>query len=125
MGILSQCLVVNILFCECDGDTPDLHVRTHSIPTRRYSDLPAMKAAEAIAFMGALRGLDWRTGRKRAREMLADAGLADAADEKIRKLSKGMAQLVQLLGSVVHRPELLVHDEPFSGLDPVNPEELE
>ncbi|RIA37714.1 ABC-2 type transport system ATP-binding protein [Hephaestia caeni] len=86
---------------------------------------PAMKAAEAIAFMGALRGLDWRTGRKRAREMLADAGLAEAADEKIRKLSKGMAQLVQLLGSVVHRPELLVLDEPFSGLDPVNQEKLE
>src|SRR3546814_10918278 len=57
--------------------------------------------------------------------MLADAGLADAADEKIRKLSKGMAQLVQLLGSVVHRPELLVLDEPFSGLDPVNQEKLE
>ncbi|HVI99706.1 MAG TPA: ATP-binding cassette domain-containing protein [Sphingomonas sp.] len=86
---------------------------------------PAMKAAEAVAFMGALRGLDWRTGRKRAREMLADAGMADAADEKIRKLSKGMAQLVQLLGSVMHRPELLVLDEPFSGLDPVNQEKLE
>src|SRR3546814_12105001 len=47
---------------------------------------PAMTAAEAIAFMGALRGIDWRTGRKRAREMLADAGLADAADETIRRL---------------------------------------
>ncbi|NWN13349.1 AAA family ATPase, partial [Escherichia coli] len=43
----------------------------------------------------------------------------------IRKLSKGMAQLVQLLGSVVHEPELLVLDEPFSGLDPVNQEKLE
>jgi ABC-2 type transport system ATP-binding protein len=86
---------------------------------------PAMKAAEAVAFMGALRGLDLKTGRKRARAMLADAGMAEAADEKIRKLSKGMAQLVQLLGSVVHRPELLVLDEPFSGLDPVNQEKLE
>ncbi|MEO5866009.1 MAG: AAA family ATPase, partial [Sphingomonas sp.] len=46
-------------------------------------------------------------------------------DTKIRKLSKGMAQLVQLLGSVVHKPELLVLDEPFSGLDPVNQEALE
>ena len=44
---------------------------------------------------------------------------------KIRKLSKGMAQLVQLLGSIVHQPELLVLDEPFSGLDPVNQERLE
>ena len=86
---------------------------------------PAMKAKEAIAFMGALRGLDWKTGRKRAGELLEANGLGHAADTKIRKLSKGMAQLVQLLGSVVHRPEFLVLDEPFSGLDPVNQERLE
>jgi ABC-2 type transport system ATP-binding protein len=86
---------------------------------------PAMKAKDAIAFMGALRGLDWKTGRARAVAMLEDAGLGHAADEKIRKLSKGMAQLVQLLGSIVHQPDLLVLDEPFSGLDPVNQEKLE
>ena len=86
---------------------------------------PAMKAKEAVAFMGSLRGLPWSTGRARAVEMLEAAGIGHAADEKIRKLSKGMAQLVQLLGSVVHRPDLLVLDEPFSGLDPVNQEKLE
>ena len=86
---------------------------------------PSMKAREAIAFMGALRGLDLRTGRARATELMEQAGLGHAIDEKIRKLSKGMAQLVQLLGSVVHRPQLLVLDEPFSGLDPVNQEKLE
>jgi ABC-2 type transport system ATP-binding protein len=75
--------------------------------------------------MGALRGLPWAVGRKRAGELLEAAGLGHAADDKIRKLSKGMAQLVQLLGSVVHEPELLVLDEPFSGLDPVNQEKLE
>ena len=86
---------------------------------------PAMKAREAIAFMGALRGLDWREGRKRGAALMEAAGLGHAVDDKIRKLSKGMAQLVQLLGSVVHRPDLLVLDEPFSGLDPVNQERLE
>jgi len=86
---------------------------------------PSMTAREAVAFMGALRGLDWRTGRARAAELLEVAGLSHAIDEKIRKLSKGMAQLVQLLGAVVHRPDLLVLDEPFSGLDPVNQERLE
>jgi ABC-2 type transport system ATP-binding protein len=86
---------------------------------------PAMKAREAIAFMGALRGLDWAEGRRRAGEMMAAAGLGDATDKKIRQMSKGMAQLVQLLGSIVHRPELIVLDEPFSGLDPVNQENLE
>jgi ABC-2 type transport system ATP-binding protein len=86
---------------------------------------PAMKAREAIAFMGALRGLSWSEGRRRAATMLEEAGLAHAIDEKVRKLSKGMAQIVQLLGSVVHRPDLIVLDEPFSGLDPVNQEKLE
>lgn len=86
---------------------------------------PAMKAREAVAFMGALRGLDLNTGRQRAATLLEAAGLGHAVDTKIRKLSKGMAQLVQLLGSVVHRPDLLVLDEPFSGLDPVNQERLE
>ncbi|MEG3176279.1 ATP-binding cassette domain-containing protein [Sphingomonas sp. RB3P16] len=86
---------------------------------------PAMRAKDAVAFMGALRGLDLKTGRKRAVELLEAAGLGHAVDTKIRKLSKGMAQLVQLLGSVVHQPDLLVLDEPFSGLDPVNQERLE
>lgn len=86
---------------------------------------PAMKARDAIAFMGALRGLPWAEGRRRAGELLEANGLGHATDQKIRKLSKGMAQLVQLLGSVVHRPKLLVLDEPFSGLDPVNQERLE
>ena len=86
---------------------------------------PAMRAREAIAFMGALRGLPWNIGRKRAVELMENAGLGHAVDSKIRKLSKGMAQLVQLLGSVVHQPDLLVLDEPFSGLDPVNQEGLE
>jgi ABC-2 type transport system ATP-binding protein len=86
---------------------------------------PSMKAREAIAFMGALRGMEWSEARRRGAAMLDATGLGTAAGEKIRSLSKGMAQLVQLLGSMVHRPELLVLDEPFSGLDPVNQEKLE
>ena len=86
---------------------------------------PTMKAREAIAFMGALRGLSWAEGRKRAGEMMEAAGLGHAVDKKIRHLSKGMAQLVQLLGSIVHQPDLIVLDEPFSGLDPVNQDHLE
>jgi ABC-2 type transport system ATP-binding protein len=86
---------------------------------------PNMKATDAIAFMGALRGLDWKEGKKRGAAMMDDAGMGKAADKKIKQMSKGMAQLVQLLGSVVHKPELIVLDEPFSGLDPVNQEGLE
>ena len=86
---------------------------------------PAMQAAEAIAFMGALRGLPIATGRARARELLDARGFGDWAKRPIRTLSKGMAQTVQLLGTMVHRPRLLVLDEPFSGLDAINQEKLE
>jgi ABC-2 type transport system ATP-binding protein len=86
---------------------------------------PGMKAPEAIAFMGALRGLDWNEGRRRGETMMEELGLARATKLRIRNLSKGMAQMVQLIGSIVHAPELVVLDEPFSGLDPVNQERLE
>ncbi len=86
---------------------------------------PSMKAYEAIAFMGALRGVPLKEGRKRARELLEGHGLGYAAERQIRQLSKGMAQTVQLLGTLVHRPRLVVFDEPFSGLDALNQGKLE
>jgi len=86
---------------------------------------PAMKAVEAIAFMGALRGLPLAEGRRRAAELLERHDLAHAADRTIRQLSKGMAQTVQLLGTLVHDPRLVVLDEPFSGLDAINQGKLE
>jgi len=84
---------------------------------------PSMKAYEAIAFMGALRGLPLAEGRKRGRALLEANGLP--ADRQIRQLSKGMAQQVQLLGTLVHEPRLVILDEPFSGLDAINQGKLE
>ena len=86
---------------------------------------PAMSATEAIAFLGALRGLPIKEGRRRALELLTDAGHEDWAKRPIRTLSKGMAQTVQLLGTIVHKPRLIVLDEPFSGLDALNQQKLE
>jgi ABC-2 type transport system ATP-binding protein len=86
---------------------------------------PAMHAREAIAFMGALRGLGLREARRRADILLKDHGLAEWAKKPIRSLSKGMAQTVQLLGTIIHHPRLLVLDEPFSGLDAINQGKLE
>lgn len=86
---------------------------------------PSMKAFEAIAFMGALRGLPLKTGRERARAMLEAHGMGAAAEKPIRQLSKGMAQTVQLFGTIIHEPRLIVLDEPFSGLDAINQEKLE
>ncbi|HEX8839990.1 MAG TPA: ATP-binding cassette domain-containing protein [Sphingomicrobium sp.] len=86
---------------------------------------PAMHAREAIAFMGALRGLPLAEGRRRADAMLAEHNLQDWARKPIRTLSKGMAQTVQLLGTIIHKPRLIVLDEPFSGLDAINQARLE
>ncbi|NVE95274.1 ABC transporter ATP-binding protein [Altererythrobacter lutimaris] len=86
---------------------------------------PTMKAIDAIAFMGALRGLPLDEGKKRGRELLERHDLAHAAERTIRQLSKGMAQTVQLLGTLVHQPRLVVLDEPFSGLDAINQGKLE
>ena len=86
---------------------------------------PSMKCREAIAFMGALRGLPLEIGRKRAAILLTDNGLGDYVDKPIKTLSKGMAQTVQLFGTIVHQPKLIVLDEPFSGLDAINQGRLE
>jgi len=86
---------------------------------------PSMNPREAIAFLGALRGLPLAEGRRRATQLLEEAGLGHAAAKPIRTLSKGMAQTVQLLGTIVHKPRLLVLDEPFSGLDAINQQRLE
>ncbi len=86
---------------------------------------PAMHARDAIAFMGALRGLPLNEGRRRADQLLQENNLGEWAKKPIRALSKGMAQTVQLLGTIVHRPRLIVLDEPFAGLDAINQGRLE
>jgi ABC-2 type transport system ATP-binding protein len=86
---------------------------------------PSMTAREGIAFMGALRGLPLAEGRRRADALLERHELGHAAKKVIRTLSKGMAQTVQLLGTMVHEPKLIVLDEPFSGLDALNQARLE
>ncbi|MEP7315237.1 MAG: ATP-binding cassette domain-containing protein [Sphingomicrobium sp.] len=86
---------------------------------------PSMTAQDAIAFMGALRGLPLKEGRARAITLLEGRGLGDWVKRPIRSFSKGMAQTVQLLGTIVHKPRLIVLDEPFSGLDAINQGKLE
>ncbi len=85
----------------------------------------SMQAREAISFMGALRGLPMAEGRLRADALMAEYGLEAAIRRPVRTLSKGMAQTVQLLGTLVHNPKLIVLDEPFSGLDALNQGRLE
>ncbi len=84
-----------------------------------------MKAVDTIAYFARLRGVKPRLARKRAKELLKEFGLEAFAKSKNEALSKGMAQKVQLLATLAHEPELLILDEPFSGLDPINQHTLE
>jgi len=86
---------------------------------------PRMKVLNVIVFLGALRGLSEAEAEKRGREWLGRFELSDWADKKVQDLSKGMQQKVQFICAVLHKPRLMILDEPFSGLDPVNAATLE
>ena len=107
------------------------HERPHEIAHRigylpeERGLYPAMKAVEALAFLGHLRGMPLADARRKARTLLEEHGLGYAAERQIRQLSKGMAQTVQLLGTLIHEPELVILDEPFAGLDALNQGRLE
>ena len=84
-----------------------------------------MRAVEAVTYFARLKGLDPATARGRAHALLDRLGLAEAARRRIENLSRGMAQKVQLAAAVAHGPDLLILDEPFSGLDPLNQQLIE
>jgi ABC-2 type transport system ATP-binding protein len=84
-----------------------------------------MSARAAIAYLARLKGTPAGKAFKRADALLAEHGLGKVKRKKVKTLSKGMAQKVQVLGAIAHEPELIIFDEPFSGLDPVNQRVLE
>lgn len=84
-----------------------------------------MKAEDVIIFFGRMKGMSMAAARKAAREGLERFGLGDDAKKKIKEMSKGMAQKVQIIATLAHDPEFIILDEPFSGLDPVNQKMLE
>lgn len=84
-----------------------------------------MKVLEQLVFFGALHGLAAEEARKRATNWAVRLEIDDALGKKTEELSKGMQQKIQFIGSLLHDPVLIVMDEPFSGLDPVNAKLLE
>ena len=103
---------------------PDAFGRVGFLPEERglYRKI---SARDAIAHIAQLNGMKGRAALAQADQMLEQYGLGDIKRKKIKTLSKGMAQKVQLIAAIAHDPEFLVLDEPFSGLDPVNQKLLE
>jgi ABC-2 type transport system ATP-binding protein len=85
---------------------------------------PKMRAADQLAYLGALHGLEAAASRASADQWLERLGLAERANDPVEKLSHGNQQRVQLAAALVHSPDLLVLDEPFSGLDPIGVETM-
>jgi len=110
------------LFGETPG--PNAFGRVGFLPEERglYRKITAR---DGIAHIACLNGMKRKDALMRADQMLKRYGLGDVAHKKIKTLSKGMAQKVQLIAAIAHDPEFLILDEPFSGLDPVNQKLLE
>jgi ABC-2 type transport system ATP-binding protein len=79
---------------------------------------------ECLTYLAALKGMPRKDARRQAERLLQQIGLEEYGKRKVKELSKGMTQKAQFLAAIVHDPDLLIMDEPFQGLDPVNTELL-
>ncbi len=79
-----------------------------------------MKLLEVLVFLGALKGLSEGEAERRARLWLERLSLGERMNDEVNNLSRGMQQKVQFIAAILHRPPLVILDEPFTGLDPVN-----
>ncbi len=90
--------------------------------TEERSLLPTKTVLEQAIYYGVLKGLSEREVEKRLDEYLKEFNIEEYKNKKIKELSKGNQQKIQFILSVIHKPTLLILDEPFSGLDPINVE---
>ncbi len=93
--------------------------RTGYMPEERGL-YPDMRVLECLTYLGTLKGLPRKEAKQRAISYLARLELTDQHKTKIQTLSRGMTQKVQVIAAVMHQPDLLIIDEPFANLDPVN-----
>ena len=84
-----------------------------------YKDL---KAIDCILYLASLKAMDKGRAKEKAMQLLEQVGMLESSKKKIKHMSKGMGQMIQFIVTIIHDPELLIMDEPFSGLDPVNTE---
>jgi ABC-2 type transport system ATP-binding protein len=78
------------------------------------------KVIDTLVYFGRLKGLDRAAAKRRAQAWLERFGLGEVAGRRVDELSKGMQQKAQIAGALLHDPTIIVMDEPFSGLDPIN-----
>lgn len=108
------------------GAKPDIaHLRQVGFLPEERGLYKKMTARGTIAHFARLKGLSAKEAYTRSDELLDMMGLGEFRSRRVSKLSKGMAQKVQILSTLAHRPKFLILDEPFSGLDPVNQQGLE
>jgi len=83
-----------------------------------------LTAIDSIIYLASLKGMDRRSAEERADELLEQTGMLPHKGKKIEELSRGMGQIIQFIVTIIHSPELVILDEPFAGLDPINSELL-
>ncbi len=83
-----------------------------------------LNVMDSIIYLASLKGMDRRSAEEKADKLLVQTGMQSARNKKIEELSKGMGQIIQFIVTIIHDPEFIVLDEPFTGLDPVNTELL-
>ena len=83
-----------------------------------------LKVIDSIIYLASLKGMNARDAAAKAEVFLQQTGMQASRNKKIEELSKGMSQLIQFIITIIHEPQLIILDEPFSGLDPVNTELL-
>ncbi len=81
-----------------------------------------LSAIDLIIYLASLKGVDKALAQKKANVLLEQTGMLESKKKKIKHMSKGMGQIIQFIVTIIHDPKLLIMDEPFSGLDPVNTE---
>ena len=109
-----------VLFQGSPRTESDLH-RIGYLPEERGL-YRKMTVLEQLTFLAELHGLARSVATARAEEWLERIGLGEWGRKQVEELSKGMQQKIQLIGTILHEPELVILDEPFSGLDPINQE---
>ena len=83
-----------------------------------------LKVLDSIVYLASLKGMNGHSATEKADELLNQTGMSASKGKKIEELSRGMGQIIQFIVTIIHDPQLLVLDEPFAGLDPVNTELL-